>query len=103
MATAKPVVAARIEGLADLVADGETGFLVPTATPPSPPRGDGAPAGRPPATGATGATAGQRLERYLARTVVPRFEAVYRRVLQPGPRKRGAGPLPAGLGEGPTR
>ena len=34
MATAKPVVAARIGGLADLVADGETGFLVPTAIPP---------------------------------------------------------------------
>ena len=44
--------------------------------------------------------AGQRLERYLARTVVPRFEAVGQ---APQPGLSSAGALPAGLGEGPTR
>jgi glycosyltransferase involved in cell wall biosynthesis len=102
MATARPVVASRIGGLADLVADGETGFLVPHGDPAALRGAMARLLADPRLREQLGQAAGQRLERYLARTVVPRFEAVYRHVLQPGTLRR-RGPLPAGLGEEPAR
>jgi glycosyltransferase involved in cell wall biosynthesis len=83
MAMGKPVIATRIGGMPDLVADGETGLLVPP--------GD---------AGALraaidrllvdketrermGRAAAQRASRFYVSAVVPRIERVYRSLLQP--------------------
>jgi glycosyltransferase involved in cell wall biosynthesis len=84
MAAGRPVIASRIGGLADLVADGETGFLVPHGDVPAL---QGAMARLLSDAGLVermGRAAHRRLDRYVARSVVPRFEAVYRQVSQRG-------------------
>ncbi len=82
MAMGRPVVASRIGGLPDIVADGETGFL----TAP----GDWCALRRaiqrllddPALGGCMGARAKQRVVEFQARTVVPRIEQVYQELLQ---------------------
>ncbi len=85
MAMARPLIASRIGGLSDIVADGETGLLVPP--------GDAAalraaiqhlladPARR----HRMGSAAQQRLVQFQAHTVVPRIEQVYRELLHESP------------------
>ena len=81
MGWARPVVASRVGGLPDLVADGETGFLVPPGDP-------GALAGalRPLLEDgrlrrALGRAALARARSFSTAAVVPRIEAVYHEVL----------------------
>jgi glycosyltransferase involved in cell wall biosynthesis len=94
MAAGRPVIASRIGGLADLVADGETGLLVPHGDPAALRQAMARLLADPSLRERMGRAAQGRLSQYLARSVVPRFEAVYRRVLHP----RGASRLgsPAG-------
>jgi glycosyltransferase involved in cell wall biosynthesis len=87
MAAGRPIIASRIGGLADLVADGETGLLVPHGDAPAL-QGAMARLLRDAALGERmGQAARRRLDRYVARSVVPRFEAVYRQVSRRGGRR----------------
>jgi glycosyltransferase involved in cell wall biosynthesis len=85
MAAGRPVVASRIGGLADLVADGETGLLVPHGDPAALRQAMARLLADPALRERMGRAAQGRLAQYLARSVVPRFEAVYRHVLRADP------------------
>ena len=82
MEAGRPVVASRIGGLADLVVDGETGFLVPP--------GDSEKLGQaiarllaePDLRERMGRAAKVRAAEYKASLVVPRIERVYNELLQ---------------------
>ncbi len=78
MALGKPVVASRLGGLAELVADGETGLLVAPGDPAALAAAIGRLLADAPAREAMGRAARVRAERYSAPHVVPRVEAVYR-------------------------
>jgi glycosyltransferase involved in cell wall biosynthesis len=82
MAMGRPVVASRIGGLPDIVADGETGFLVT----PGDERALQAAIERlladPALREHMGARARQRVVQFQASTVVPRIEQVYQEVLR---------------------
>lgn len=82
MAMERPIIASRIGGLPDIVADGETGFLIPP--------GDSDALrdtilrllANPVLRERMGAMAKQRVVAFQARTVVPRIEQAYAEVLQ---------------------
>jgi glycosyltransferase involved in cell wall biosynthesis len=82
MAMGRPVIASRIGGLADIVVDGETGFLVPPGDSIALQQAiqrllsDSALRDR------MGVLAKQRVVEFQARTVVPRIEQVYQEVLE---------------------
>jgi glycosyltransferase involved in cell wall biosynthesis len=80
MASGRPVVASRVGGLPDLVPDGVAGLLVP----PRDAGALGAAVGRllrdGELRGRMGAAAREHADRFGARTVVDRIEAVYREV-----------------------
>lgn len=82
MAMGRPVVASRIGGIPDIVADGETGFLVT----PGDERALRAAIERlladPALREQMGARARQRVVQFQASSVVPRIEQVYQEVLQ---------------------
>jgi glycosyltransferase involved in cell wall biosynthesis len=83
MAMGKPVIASRIGGMPDLIADGETGVLVP----PGDAAALRAAIDRLLVDGETrerlGRAAAQRVPRFHVSAVVPRIERVYRSLLQP--------------------
>jgi glycosyltransferase involved in cell wall biosynthesis len=82
MAMGRPVVASRIGGLPDIVVDGETGFLIT----PGDYRALREAVQRLLSDQALrermGAVAKQRVVQFQAKTVVPRFEEIYREVSQ---------------------
>ena len=84
MALGKPVVASRLGGLAELVADGESGLLVPPGDPAALAAAIARLLADAPVRAAMGRTARVRAERYSAAHVVPRVEAVYRSLLAAG-------------------
>jgi glycosyltransferase involved in cell wall biosynthesis len=81
MASGRPVVASRIGGLPDLIADGETGLLVAPGDPEALRRALARLLSDPPLCGRMGAAGRVRALQFMAGTVVPRIEQVYRQVL----------------------
>ncbi len=80
----RPVVASRIGGLTDLVADGETGFLVPPGDSLALQQAIQRLLDDSVLRDCMGAKAKQRAVEFQAATVVPRIEQVYQTVLQVG-------------------
>lgn len=81
MAMGRPIVASRIGGLPDIVADGETGFLVPPGDSITLREAIQRLLDDPSLRERMGAMAKQRVVEFQARTVVPRIEQVYQEVL----------------------
>ncbi len=82
MQAGAPVVASRIGGIPDLVADGETGVLVPPGDAAALAEALAALVADGARTAALGAAAEQRARRFTASAVVPRIEAVYERLVR---------------------
>lgn len=82
MAAGRPVVASRIGGLADLVADGETGLLVPPGDPDALRAAIERLLANPTLRDAMGAAGMRRLGKFKAKAVVTRIEGVYRDVVR---------------------
>lgn len=82
MATGKPVIAARIGGLPDIVADGDTGILVPPNDPDALRAAMARLIGDPALAAAMGAAGRERVTAFHASTVVGQIESVYREVLE---------------------
>jgi glycosyltransferase involved in cell wall biosynthesis len=77
----KPVIATCMGGLTDIVADGETGLLVPPADPQALRDAMQCLLEEPTMRERMGRMAKQRVEAFQARSVVPRIEQVYHEVL----------------------
>jgi glycosyltransferase involved in cell wall biosynthesis len=82
MAMGRPIVASRIGGLPDIVADGETGFLVPPGDWRLLRESIQRLLDDPVLRERMGTMAKQRVVEFKASTVVPRIEQVYQEVLQ---------------------
>ena len=91
MAMAKPVIATHIGGLVDIVADGETGLLVPPDDPAALAHALAELLAAPERRRQMGVAGHRRLGLFCAAAVVPRIEQAYRDVLQ-GPER--SEPLP---------
>jgi glycosyltransferase involved in cell wall biosynthesis len=81
MAMAKPVIASRIGGLTDIVADGETGLLVPPNDPGALHHALADLLGDPERRRRMGGAGKQRLALFCADSVVPQIEQAYRDAL----------------------
>jgi glycosyltransferase involved in cell wall biosynthesis len=84
MATGRPVIAARVGGLSDIVADGETGLLVPPGDAEALRRAMARLIDDPALRERMGAAARRRVTAFQAGDVVPRIEQVYRELLVAG-------------------
>jgi glycosyltransferase involved in cell wall biosynthesis len=94
MATGLPIVATRVGGNPEVVADGETGLLVPPRSPDALAEAILRLVRDPQSARRMGAAARQRAElSFDIRRVVARYEELYRSVLRPGHASRG---LPSG-------
>jgi glycosyltransferase involved in cell wall biosynthesis len=82
MSMGKPVIASRMGGLTDIVADGETGLLVPADDPQALQDALQGLLEDPARQEYMGAMAKRRVEAFQARSVVPRIEQVYHDVLE---------------------
>ena len=80
MATGRPVIAARIGGLPEIVADGETGILVPPADADALRAAMARLIGDPALAARMGAAGRQRVTAFHASTVVGQIEAMYNEV-----------------------
>lgn len=84
MAASKPVIASRIGGLPDIVADGETGLLVPPGDVVALRTAITRLIADPEARARMGLAGSMRVDRFKVCTVVPRIEAVYRGLIERG-------------------
>ena len=82
MSTGRPVIASRIGGLIDLVAEGETGFLVQPGDPLALQQAIERLLADPDLRRHMGQAALRKVVEFQANTVVPRIEQVYQEVLQ---------------------
>ncbi len=82
MYNGKPVIATRIGGLTDVVADGETGLLVPPGDPQALRDAIQRLLDDPTTLEYMGQMARQRVVEFQAKAVVPRFEQVYQELLR---------------------
>ncbi|MDQ2715666.1 MAG: glycosyltransferase family 4 protein [Chloroflexota bacterium] len=80
MAMGRPVIASRIGGLADIISDGQTGFLVTPGDPRALRAAIQCLLDDPARREHMGYLAKQRVAQFQARTVVPRIEQVYEEV-----------------------
>lgn len=99
MAAGRPVVASRIGGLIDLVADGETGLLVPPGDHDALRAAIARLLADPALREAMGSAGRRRLDQFKASAVVARIEGVYRDVVGargPAADRRFGTPVPAG-------
>jgi glycosyltransferase involved in cell wall biosynthesis len=90
MTMGRPVVAARLGGLSELVVDGETGMLVPPGHAPALRDAIAALLGDPSRREAMGRAGRERAASYSAREIVPRVERVYRLLTAAGAEAPGA-------------
>lgn len=81
MASGRPVIASRIGGLADVVVDGETGYLVPPGDAGALRRAIERLLEDPQLRARMGQQAARRAAEFRAGAVVPRIEQLYRRLL----------------------
>lgn len=81
MSMGKPVIASRIGGLSDIVADGETGLLVTPGDPEALREAMQRLLADPAQRGQMGIMATQRVVKFQAQTVIPAIEQVYQKVL----------------------
>ena len=81
MAMGRPVIASRIGGLSDIVADGESGILVPPGDVEALSAAIQSLLADPARRKRMGMAAKQRIVQFQAQTVVPRIEQVYRELL----------------------
>lgn len=92
MACGRPVIASRAGGLPDLVADGESGILVPPGEAEALRQAMARLLADPGLRERMGAAAARRARQFTASAVVPRVERVYRQVLaEAGAQARSAG------------
>ena len=77
----RPVIASRIGGLSDIVADGETGLLVPPGDDKALSEAIQILLADPDRRSRMGMMARQRIAEFEARTVVPRIEQVYQEII----------------------
>lgn len=82
MAMGRPVVASRIGGLPDIVADGETGYLIPPGDWKALRKAVQQLLDEPALREQMGAKARQKVVEFQARTVIPCIEQVYQEVLR---------------------
>ncbi|MBE3561716.1 MAG: glycosyltransferase family 4 protein [Ktedonobacteraceae bacterium] len=82
MAMGRPVIASRIGGLPDIVVDGETGLIVPPGDAQKLRDAIQYLLDNPEQRACMGAAAKQRVADFQIRTVIPRIEEVYQKVLQ---------------------
>jgi len=82
MSMGRPIVASHIGGIPDIVADGETGFLVTPGDPAALQEAIQRLLADPTLRERMGAMAKQRVVRFQAKTVVPHIEQIYQEVLQ---------------------
>lgn len=82
MSMGRPVIASRIGGLSDIVADGETGLLVPPGDSVALSEAIQTLLADPARRSSMGAQAKQRVAEFKAKTVVPRIEQVYQDILR---------------------
>ena len=90
MTMGRPVVAARLGGLGELVVDGETGMLVPPGHAPALRDAIAALLADPSRREAMGRAGRERAASYSAREIVPRVERVYRLLTAAGDEVPGA-------------
>jgi len=83
MARGLPVAASRVGGLAEIVEDGVTGWLVPPASPEALAEAVAAAAADPERLQRLGSSARARAQRFSTERTVERAEAFYRRLLAP--------------------
>jgi glycosyltransferase involved in cell wall biosynthesis len=88
MASGRPVIASRIGGLPDVVVDGETGFIVPPGDADALRKAIKRLVDDSHLRARMGEAAKRRAGEFRASAVVPRIEAVYRRVLHDGAGRR---------------
>ena len=81
----RPVIASRIGGLSDIVADGISGLLIPPGDVDALSAAIQDLLADPARRNRMGRAAQQRVVAFQARTVVPRIEQVYRELLHPQP------------------
>ena len=81
MAVGKPVIASRVGGLPEIVADGETGILVPPADPQALRAAISRLIDDPALAASMGAAGRERVTAFQASTVVGQIEALYREVV----------------------
>ncbi|MGZ8561983.1 MAG: glycosyltransferase family 4 protein, partial [Candidatus Limnocylindria bacterium] len=84
MRAAIPVVATRMGGIPDLVAEGETGLLVPPSDAPALANAVASLLANPSEAARLGQAGRRRSAQYSADAVVPRIEAAYREVIETG-------------------
>jgi glycosyltransferase involved in cell wall biosynthesis len=89
MAAGRPVVASRIGGLTDIVADGETGLLVEPGRPDALAGALARLLDDPAARERMGRAGRERVERFTPQRIVPRVVAVYEDVLRSSRARRG--------------
>ncbi len=82
MSMGRPVIASRIGGLSDIVADGETGLLVPPGDSVALSEAIQALLADPARRSCMGTLAKQRVVEFKAKTVVPRIEQTYQDILR---------------------
>jgi glycosyltransferase involved in cell wall biosynthesis len=82
MSMGRPVIASRIAGLADIITDGENGFLAPPGNPEALSQAIQRLVDDPALRKHVGQGALRRAQDFRAGVVVPRIEAVYNELLQ---------------------
>ncbi|HLX57051.1 MAG TPA: glycosyltransferase family 4 protein [Ktedonobacteraceae bacterium] len=83
MSMGRPVIASRIGGLSDIIADGETGMLVTAGDPEALSAAIQSLLADPQRRCRMGTLAKQRVAEFQAKTVVPCIEQVYQEIVQP--------------------
>lgn len=86
MAAGKPVIASRIGGLTEIVADGETGFLLPPSDVSALRQAIQRLLDEPALRERMGQAAKRNVTEFLASTVIPRIERVYREITHVEPK-----------------
>ena len=82
-AVGKAMIASASGGLCDLINDGKTGILVPPADLPALANAMRTLIGNPELRESMAVAARQHVERFMAKTIVPRIERIYRDVAEP--------------------